>query len=239
VVVHAVTRTDVTRYLDWSEQPIGWSHADQATPIEYPGSYALIVRPKVADYWLPKTLMDGGSSINILYLDTFRRLRLPESMIDLTRCTFHIIVLGRKTFPIGKVTLPVTFGTPQNYRTEKIIFELVNFRSPYHCVLGRPTFAKFMAVSHYTYNLLKIPGPNGVITIHDDFDLAQECEINGAKLGDAVITEETNNTSELAKYPNSINLDDPAFLKKTSSRGNPKDLICASHAHSPGQPRPW
>jgi hypothetical protein len=90
----------------------------------------------VADYWLPKTLMDGGSSINILYLDTFRRLRLLESTIESTRCTFRGIVPGCKAFPIGKVTLLVTFGTPENYRTEKIIFELVNFRSPYHCVLG-------------------------------------------------------------------------------------------------------
>jgi hypothetical protein len=103
---------------------------------------------------------------------------------------------------------------PQNYHTKKIIFELVNFHSPYHCVLGRPTFTKFMAVSHYTYNLLKIPGPNGVITIHGDFDLAQECEINGAKLADAIIAKESDNTSEFAKYSDKVNLDDPALLKK-------------------------
>jgi hypothetical protein len=136
MAVHVVTSTDVARYLDWSEQPIGWSRADQATPIEYPGRCALIVRPKVVDYWLPKTLMDGGSSINILYFDTFRRLRLPKSMIESTRSTFHRIVPSRKAFPIGKVTLSVTFNTPQNYRTEKIIFEMVNFCSPYDCVLG-------------------------------------------------------------------------------------------------------
>jgi hypothetical protein len=80
--------------------------------------------------------MDGGSSINILYLDTFRRLRLPKTMIKTTRCTFHGIVPGHKAFPIGKVTLSVTFGTPNNYRTKKIIFELVNFRSPYHAFWG-------------------------------------------------------------------------------------------------------
>jgi hypothetical protein len=194
VAVYAVTRVDVMLYLDWSEQSIGWSRADQATPIVNPGSCALVVRPKVADYQLPKTLMDGGSSINILYLNTFRCLQLPESMIEPTRCTFHGIVPGRMAFPISKVTLPVAFGTPQNYHSERIIFDLVNFHS---CVLGRQAFAKFMTVSHYAYNLLKIPGPNGVITVHDDFDLAQECEDNDAKLADAIIAEETHNTSEL------------------------------------------
>ena len=81
--------------------------------------------------------MDGGSSINIIYLDTFKRLQLPESAIQPTLTTFHGIIPGRKAYPIKKVTLPVTFGTPANYRTERIEFELVNFRSPYHCVLGR------------------------------------------------------------------------------------------------------
>jgi hypothetical protein len=108
-------------------------------------------------------------------------------MIEPTRCTFHEIVPGRKAFPIGKVTLPVTFGTPQNYRTKQIIFELVNFHSPYHYVLGRQAFTKFMAVSHYSYNLLKIPGPIGVITIHGDFDLDQECEDYGTNLTDPIL----------------------------------------------------
>jgi hypothetical protein len=104
----------------------------------------------VGDYWLAKTLMDSGSTINIFYLDTFRRMKLPESMIETTHCTFHGIVPGHKAYPLGKVTLLVTFGTPANFRTERITFELVNFRSPYHGVLGRQAFAKFMATPHYT-----------------------------------------------------------------------------------------
>ena len=106
-----VAQIDIPQFLNWSEQPITWSHEDQSPRIEYPGRVALVVKPKVGDYWLPKTLMDGGSSINILYLDTFRRLRLPQSMIETTYTTLHGIVPGRKAYPIGKVTLPVTFGT--------------------------------------------------------------------------------------------------------------------------------
>src|SRR3954470_17487812 len=57
-------------------------------------------------------------------------------MIETTHTTFHGIVPGRKAYPIGKVTLPVTFGTPANFRTERIVFELVPFDSPYHCSSG-------------------------------------------------------------------------------------------------------
>ncbi|KAK1643055.1 hypothetical protein QYE76_060860 [Lolium multiflorum] len=212
VAVHAVILSDVPRWLNWSEQSITWSREDHAPRIEYPGRVALVVRPKVADYWLPKTLMDGGSSINIMYYDTFQRLGLPDSRLENTKVTFHGIVPGRKAFPIGKVTLPVTFGTPVNYRTERITFEVVNFKSSYHCVLGRQAFARFMATPHYAYNMMKMPGPRGVITVHGDPEMALECEDDSAKLADAVIADEQDNSAELAKYP--VDRNDPAILEK-------------------------
>jgi hypothetical protein len=147
VAVKAVV-ADVARWLNWSEQSITWSRDDHAPWIEYPGRVALIVKPKVADYWLSKTLMDGGSSINIMYYNTFQRLQQPDSRLERTSVTFHGIVPGRKAHPIGKVTLPITFGTPTNYRTERISFEVVIFHSPYHCVLGRQAFAKFTTAPH-------------------------------------------------------------------------------------------
>jgi hypothetical protein len=50
------------------------------------------------------------------------------------------------------VVLPVTFGESRdNYRTEYIKFEVADFETSYHAILGRPTIAKFMAVPHYTY----------------------------------------------------------------------------------------
>nr|XP_051197464.1 uncharacterized protein LOC127310874 [Lolium perenne] len=211
VAVNAVV-ADVSRWLNWSEQSITWSRDDHAPRIEYSGRVALIIKPKVADYWISKTLMDGGSSINIMYYDTYQRLQLPDSRLERTTVTFHGIIPGRKAVPIGKVTLPVTFGMPTNYRTERIYFEVVNFRTPYHCVLGCQAFAKFMAAPHYGYNMMKMPGPHGVITVRGDPEMALECEESGAKLADAVITTECNNATELAKYPTDNN--DPAILEK-------------------------
>jgi hypothetical protein len=39
--------------------------------------------------------------------------------------------------PLGRVTLPVTFGDFNNYHTNMLVFEVVNFSSPYHIILGR------------------------------------------------------------------------------------------------------
>nr|XP_051222157.1 uncharacterized protein LOC127340450 [Lolium perenne] len=60
--------------------------------------------------------------------------------------------------------------------------------------------------------MMKMPGPLGVITVHGDPDLAVECEDNGTKLADTVITEERDNTVELAKYP--VDRNDPSILEK-------------------------
>ena len=54
---------------------------------------------------------------------------------------------------------------------------MVGFHGTYHTILGRPCYAKFMAVPNYSYLKLKILGPCGVITIGTSFQRAYECEV--------------------------------------------------------------
>ena len=65
---------------------------------------------------------------------------------------------------IGQVRLPVTFGERNNYCTELIDFDVAYIRVPYNAILGYPALAKFMAVTHHGYNVLKMPGSGGIIT---------------------------------------------------------------------------
>ena len=85
------------------------------------------------------------------------------SLLTPSKAPFYGIVLGNSSTPIGSVTLPVTFGTEQNFRIEYIKFEVADFESSYHAILGRSALAKFMAVPHYVYLLLKMPGNTGVL----------------------------------------------------------------------------
>jgi hypothetical protein len=55
-----------------------------------------VVKPKVKGYWLSKTLMDDSSAINILYHETFQRMKLHGSLIQPSGTTFYGIILGRK-----------------------------------------------------------------------------------------------------------------------------------------------
>ena len=56
-------------------------------------------------------------------------------------------------------------GKRDNYHTELIDFDVAHIHLPYNAILGYPALAKFMAVTHHGYNVLKMPGSGGVITI--------------------------------------------------------------------------
>jgi hypothetical protein len=59
---------------------------------------------------------------------------------------------------------------------EYIKFEVENFESSYHAILGRPALAKFMAVPHYVYLLLEMSGKIGVLTFHGDLKKSYDCD---------------------------------------------------------------
>jgi hypothetical protein len=97
-----------------------------------------------------KVLIDGGAGLNIIFSDTLRKIGLElTGMITPTSAPFYGIVPSKAAMPLGQITLPVTFGTLVNYRTEFIKFEVADFESSYHAILGRPALAKFMAIPHY------------------------------------------------------------------------------------------
>ena len=73
---------------------------------------------------------------------------------------------------------------------ETLTFEVVGFHGTYHAILGRPCYAKFMAVPNYTYLKLKMPGPRGVITISTFFQCAYECEVECCGHASIVIASE-------------------------------------------------
>jgi hypothetical protein len=77
---------------------------------------------------------------------------------------FFGIVSTEGEYPLGHIHMPVTFGTPENYRTEFQRFEVASFDCGYNAIIGRLGLAKFMVIPHYSYMILKMPGPQGIIT---------------------------------------------------------------------------
>jgi hypothetical protein len=95
-------------------------------------------------------------------------------------------VPGKRVEPVGRVDLTIYFGTPANFRKETLTFEVVGFHGTYHAILGCPCYTRFMAVPNYAYLKLKMPGPNGVITVRPSYEHAYECDVECVEHGEAV-----------------------------------------------------
>ncbi|KAK1647021.1 hypothetical protein QYE76_064826 [Lolium multiflorum] len=181
----------VPQYLHWSEQAITFDRRDTPAVLPKPGSYAMVLDPTIGttrrSVRFSRVLIDGGSSINILYRDTARKLGIQEAELRPTPTVFHGIVPGHCCQPIGRITLEVMFGKPDNFRTENIEFEVVDLVSPYHALLGRPALTKFMAVPHYGYLKMKLPGPKGVITVAGDYRRSMDCATQSSKMAQTLV----------------------------------------------------
>ena len=45
--------------------------------------------------------MDGGSGLNILYVDTLDTMSIPRSELHLAGSPFHGVILGAQAYPLG------------------------------------------------------------------------------------------------------------------------------------------
>jgi hypothetical protein len=170
--------------LRWSEVPITFSRTDQWTSFSEPGRFPLVLKPVVAGSKLNKVLIDGGSGLNVLFTKTLKKMKLDIThMLTKSNTPFYGIVPGNAAIPLGSVVLPVTFGESRdNYRTEYIKFEVADFKTSYHAILGRPAIAKFMAVPHYTYSVLKMPSPAGVLSLQGYLRISHDCDTEAVEI---------------------------------------------------------
>ena len=86
--------TAVPFFLSWSESPITFDQRDHPSHIMRPGCYPLIINPIIRKKRLTKVLMDGGSGLNILYVDTLDAMRIPQSELRLAGSPFHGVIPG-------------------------------------------------------------------------------------------------------------------------------------------------
>jgi hypothetical protein len=122
-------------HLNWFEQPIGFDRSDHPQKIPRPGHHTLVLEAQIGGFTSKKVFMDGGSSINLIYADTLRKINIPLSDLLPSETSFHNIVLGKPTYPLGMINLDIIFGTPANFRKEKIKFKVIDWPSQYYAIL--------------------------------------------------------------------------------------------------------
>jgi hypothetical protein len=163
-------------YLRWSDHPVNFSRADHPRKVPRPGHSPMVLKAQIGGYDIGRVFIDAGSGINLIYARTLKAMCISLSSLKPTDCSFHVTVPGATNYPLGKIELNICFGSSSNYHREKLEFEVMDWPSQYHTILGRPAFAKFMAVPHYAYLMLKILGPKVMITVQGSFEVANTCD---------------------------------------------------------------
>ena len=129
--------------------------------------------------------MDGGSSLNLIYQDTIRKMGIDPTKICLSNTTLKGVTPGPGAHCTGSLLLEVIFGFPDNFHSENLTFHIASFQSGYQALLGREAFARFNAIPHYASLTLKMPGPCGIITVNGSIKRSLCAEERAATLAAA------------------------------------------------------
>ena len=97
-------------------------------------------------------VVDQGSSVNILYYSTLQKMQILECHLRL----YHgdvVRLLGEKV----KVRVKTILGIKPLIKTMDVQYLLIDYQTPYHMILGRPSLNAFKVVVSTLYLALKFP----------------------------------------------------------------------------------
>ena len=143
-----------------TDQDMSFNEAD-ARGVKQPHNDPLVIMLTIEGFNTKRILVDNGSFVDIIYLPTFRQLKLDPRRLHPFDSPF-VSFSGDRVYPKGIVTLTVTVGTYPVQLTRQLDFLVVDCPSSYNVIIGRPTFNKWKAATS-TYCLkVKFPTDNGV-----------------------------------------------------------------------------
>jgi hypothetical protein len=154
--------------MRWSSADISFRPEDHPDTKLFKRNLSFIVKIPIRRHKVAKTLIDIGASLNLMMRKTFIDMGLNSADVTPIHDTFHGIIPGQSSSPIGCINLEVSCGTGKNKCREILTFEVASFNIRYNCILGRSFLLKFMVVIHTAYAMIKMPSPKGVITLKSD-----------------------------------------------------------------------
>ncbi|XP_025669810.1 uncharacterized protein [Arachis hypogaea] len=141
----------------------------------------VVISIQVGELLVRKTLLDPGSSADILFYSTFTKMKLSEKLIQPS--SGELIGFSGERVPImGHIWLKTTMGEIPTSKSIDIQYLIVNCYSPYNIILGRPALNIFRAVVSTLHLCVKFPvQENKIATVYADHQEARQCYNAGLK----------------------------------------------------------
>ncbi|XP_019150965.1 PREDICTED: uncharacterized protein LOC109147762 [Ipomoea nil] len=156
-------------------EPIAFTDDDLPRNPDH-GTEALIVTLDISSVDVRRVMVDTGSSVNVLYLDVFKKLKLDEKKLTPVRTQLSGFT-GATIEPEGMIRLPVEVGTYPRVSKADMEFIVVNLACVHNVILGRPGIAQIGAIISMPHLCMKFQTPAGVGVLRGDIRLARKCYV--------------------------------------------------------------
>jgi len=142
----------------------------------------MVITVDIEKFAIAKVLVDQGSSVDILYWETFKKMRISKTEIQ----PYDEQIMGfsgERVDTKGYIDLFTTFGDDSLRKTINIRYLLVNANTSYNILLGRPFINCLKAIVFTPHLAMKFPSVNGDIAkVHVDQKTTRECYIASLKV---------------------------------------------------------
>lgn len=159
--------------------PIMFTDEDEEA-VTHPHEDALVVKVTLAGQELHRALVDGGSSIDILFKQTLDGLQIDDFKMDPIRTSLKGFG-GAELIPLGVIDLPLTIGSSPLQKTVMVTWVVVDEPSPYQVILGRPFNRIAGAVSSTHMQCVKFRVQGGVGVMRGQQQVARSCYATAAR----------------------------------------------------------
>jgi hypothetical protein len=163
--INLAQRIKTERRMKWSDIDISFGPEDHPEIELSNQNLPFEVKLSIRQHKVAKTLVDNGASLNLIMRKTFIKMGLNLAYLIPVHDTFHCVIPGQSSTPIGCIDIEISCGSGDNKCREMLTFEVASFNIGYNCILWRLFLLKFMTIIQTTYATMKMPSLKGVITI--------------------------------------------------------------------------
>ncbi|XP_026378427.1 uncharacterized protein LOC113272848 [Papaver somniferum] len=132
----------------------------------------LVITLSIHGWNVTKVLIDGGSSLNVLFYEPYLRMVLTVEQMDSSTCTIYGSN-GAVSIPKREIVLQVRAG-PLVTSTR---FCVVEAPSPYNVIMGRLWVHRLRGTTSTYHQYLRFPTPMGEMDIKGDQQDARICNL--------------------------------------------------------------
>ncbi|VFQ74564.1 unnamed protein product [Cuscuta campestris] len=149
-------------------------------PVLSPHKDALVIKVEINNVVVHRTLVDTGSSVNVMYSNTFKELGLSRSNLK----PIHTPLSGFTGDTIeaeGTITVKSGVGDDTHRLWIDMEFMVVQLDCAQHLILGRPGMEDLECVISPVHLCLKFNTPTGVGVAKGNQSLSRSCYVRATK----------------------------------------------------------